>query len=771
MALTPGTKLGSYEVTSLLGSGGMGDVYLAKDLKLGRNVALKVLPESLSIDKDRLRRFEREARAASALDHSNIVTIHDISEADGCHFIVMQYVPGKTLGELLRAGPLEPERALRYATQAADGLSKAHSQGVVHRDIKPDNIMVTEDGTVKILDFGLAKLTEPSDLSEAPTRELEMAYTKEGQVIGTVPYMSPEQAQGRKVDEKSDIFSFGCVLYEMITGNRPFQSDSAAGVLAAIIRDEPRRVKEIMPSSPAALAATIRRALKKDPKDRHSSMAELRRELREIQNSLSTKRSISSVVRADFPEKLLEAPLLRIATVLLLLLGTAYLVNHIRKPPPLPTEVLPLTTMEGIETDPALSPDGKQVAYIWNGSEDGFYHIYVQLVSGGRPLQLTDASTNDCCPAWSPDGSEIAFQRRGAKGAEIYSVSSLGGSETRLAVTPGFGFTAMRLDWSPDGSTIAVTDVDESDTPPGIFLLSTETGEKKRVTTPPAGDQILDIDPEISPDGRTLAFIRSKHGPMGVADIYVQPVEGGDAIRVTTSELPLYDMDWTADGKALVYASIGRPTSDSWLWTVPAGGGEPSRLPYGEGAQNVSIAHNGNRLVFSQKIEEVNIWRLNGPESSAPGPPTKLISSTRRDYQPQHSPDGSRIAFFSDRTGRGSIWICASDGSNPIELTQEEQAIWPSWSPSGRMIAFNAWDIERGSADVYVIDAEGGFPRNLTDNEFNDGGPELVVRREMDLLRIGPHRRPTDLETPHRRRTSAAGDHERRSSSPRDGQW
>ncbi len=665
MALIPGTQLGSYEISSLLGSGAMGDVYLAKDLKLGRNVALKVLPEEFSTDKDRLGRFEREARAASALDHPNIVTIHDISEAEGYHFIVMQYVPGKTLGELIRTeGAMEPRRALDIAVQAADGLSKAHGQGVVHRDLKPDNIMIAEDGAVKILDFGLAKLTEPSDLSEAPTRDVEMAYTKEGHVVGTVPYMSPEQARGKRVDERSDIFSFGCVVYEMLTGKRPFIADSTAGVLAAIIRDEPKRLKELAPSAPSVLEKTIDRTLKKRPEDRYDSMAELHQQLCEIQGNLDTKHSILSAVFDEFPANLVETSFFRIAALCLILVGIAVFVYHTLKAPPPPPEILPLTTMEGVETGPALSPDGKQVAYSWDGGDDGRYHIYVQLVSGGPPLQLTDASANDCCPGWSPDGSDIAFLRRGADGPELYRVASLGGSASRLTATsgsgPGFSSTALGIDWSPDGGSIAMTDGDDSATPPGIFLLSTETGAKKRITSPQ--ELFLDAIPAFSPDGHDLAFIRYKRGSGGVGDIYVQSLDGGEPVRVTTSELPIYDMDWTSDGRAIVFSSVGRPTADSWIWKVPAAGGEPARLPFGEDARHVSVALDGNRLVFSQKIEEVNIWRLNGPTSSEQGPPTKLIASTRRDFMPQYSPDGSKIAFFSDRTGRGNIWVCASDG-------------------------------------------------------------------------------------------------------------
>ncbi len=303
MTLQPGTRLGFYEILEQIGAGGMGEVYRAKDTKLGREVAIKVLRGELASDPERLRRFEQEARAASALDHPNIITIYDISESDGIHYIVMQLVKGKTLRELLDKGPLPTERLLRFATQISEGLAKAHHEGIIHRDLKPENLMVTKDGYVKILDFGLAKLLQPSSprrsLGEGgPETDSErVTATKEGTVLGTVGYMSPEQAQGRSADQRSDQFSFGAIVYEMATGKRAFERDSAIQTLSAIIEDKPEPLARLNPKTPAPLRWIVERCLAKDPGRRYISTADLAKELEGLRDHLSEVPSESAAAR------------------------------------------------------------------------------------------------------------------------------------------------------------------------------------------------------------------------------------------------------------------------------------------------------------------------------------------------------------------------------------------------------------------------------------------------------------------------------------------
>src|SRR5215468_9747940 len=303
MALSPGSRLGPYEIVAALGAGGMGEVYRARDARLGREVAVKVLPADLSSDQDRVRRFEQEARSASGLDHPNIITIYDIGSADSTLYIAMQYVEGKTLRELLSSDPLPTKRVLEISVQIAEGLAKAHAAGIMHRDLKPENVMVSKDGFVKILDSGLAKLTAPQreeQLSELPTA---MAETRPGLVMGTVGYMSPEQASGKPLDFRSDQFSFGSILYEISTGKRAFQRDTTAETLTAIIREEPEPVGAINPKAPAPLRWIVERCLAKDPEERFGTTRDLDRDLASIRDHLSDTAVVSGEAAPAAPAR------------------------------------------------------------------------------------------------------------------------------------------------------------------------------------------------------------------------------------------------------------------------------------------------------------------------------------------------------------------------------------------------------------------------------------------------------------------------------------
>jgi Tol biopolymer transport system component len=703
----------------------MGEVYKANDLKLGRDVAIKVLREELASDPDKLKRFEQEARAASALDHPNIVTVYDIKEVDGRRFIVMQYVAGRTLRELLLRGQLDLVDTLRYASQIADGFSRAHQQGLVHRDLKPENVMVTDDGVVKILDFGLAKLVEPAEGSEAVTWEVEPAKTQEGHILGTVAYMSPEQAQGKKVDARSDIFSFGSVLYEMVTGRRAFVAETGMSLLTSIARDEPEPVREIVPSVPLELDRLIERAMRKDPDKRLRSMADIRVTLDEIQQDLKSGTVISAeqVLRRKRPARWWWAA----AVVLVLGMGAAvwYYVQT-AKPAGPPPRTVPLTTYPGFESEPALSPDGKQVAFTWDGGEGGASHLYVKLVDGGEPLQLTDDAAGTLSPAWHPEGTRIAFIRHieeddGNLVDGIFVVSALGGAEQRLATSHANGHG---LSWSPDGALLAMVDKNPADGLDAIFLLSTETGKKHQLTSPSPPSDLFTVGgdvqtggdrrPAFSPDGRTVAFVRGwEKSGAGQGDIYVQSLDADEATRLATPTGLVWDVDWTSDGRALVFSS-GPTFANSYLTRVPARGGAPSRLLIGDRARELSVTRDG-RMAYSQSLRDLDIWRVSGPAAGERSPPTNFIASTRDDSMPAYSPDGSKIAFVSDRGGTNEIWISDADGSNARQLTDRGHAISPKWSPSGRSIAFTS--MPEHLADVYIVDAAGGFPRNIT----NDG--------------------------------------------------
>ncbi|HEU5249272.1 MAG TPA: protein kinase, partial [Thermoanaerobaculia bacterium] len=389
MALPAGTRIGPYEVLAPLGVGGMGEVYRARDSRLGREVALKVLPEELSSDADRLARFDREARSASALNHPHIVTVYDIGRADSHSYIAMELVEGRTLRELVASGPLPGKRAVAIAAQAADALAKAHTAGIVHRDLKPENVMVSRDGFVKILDFGLAKLTAPVSgaVSHAATA---VDATRPGSLLGTVGYMSPEQARGGEVDFRSDQFSFGSILYEIASGRRAFQGDSAPETMAAIIREEPESLARVAASAPAPYRWIVERCLQKDPDDRYASTRDLARELADLRDHFSEiDRSGISVPTAPLPPSRSKAAriLLPVVAIDAFALGIAAAgLWSSRRSAALPPAIRALT-YSGADQSPAVSPDGRTIAF--TSRRDGLARIWVKQLATGGEAALT----------------------------------------------------------------------------------------------------------------------------------------------------------------------------------------------------------------------------------------------------------------------------------------------------------------------------------------------------------------------------------------------
>jgi tRNA A-37 threonylcarbamoyl transferase component Bud32 len=435
MGLAPGTRLGSYEIVSIIGAGGMGEVYRARDTRLERTVALKALPADKLGDEERKRRFLAEARAASALNHPNIVSIHDLAAAHGADFLVMEYVSGRTLEDAIPKKGLRLNEALRYATQIADALAAAHEAGIVHRDLKPGNIMVTPNGTIKLLDFGLAKLVERDAWrSGDATRTVA---TVDGTIAGTVSYMSPEQAEAKPLDGRSDIFSFGCVLYEMLTGHRAFQGESAMSTLSAVLRSEPKPVTLLAPDLPRDVERVIKRCLRKDPDRRFQTARDLKVALQELLDE-----SASGILAAPAPT---SNPNLRMwvgagALILIVATGLALWLGMQTRQPPGPAMVeSQVTAYEGFERDPAFSPDGNQVAFVWN--RDGANSdIYVRLIGAGQPVQLTNTPEPEFSPAWSPDGRWIAFLRGGLQNASLFVMPSIGGGERKVAESGPAGF-------------------------------------------------------------------------------------------------------------------------------------------------------------------------------------------------------------------------------------------------------------------------------------------------------------------------------------------
>ncbi len=508
--LAPGTILHHYRIGSTIGEGAMGVVYEGLDTRLQRPVAVKVLALDNVADPARKHRFAQEAQAASALNHPNIVTVYDVGSDQGVDFIVMEFVRGKTLQQLIPPTGISPALAMRYAVQIADAMAKAHAVGILHRDLKPSNIMVTDDHRIKVLDFGLAKLVDtphPPFADNATT----LALTEKGMLVGTTAYMSPEQAEGRPVDQRSDIFSFGSILYKLVTGRRPFTGDSQLAVLARVVNEDPTPPGSIASPIPSDLDKAILRCLRKDPARRFQTMADLKVALEDIEAAAAPRRA--GATESTWISKRWWAGA---TLVLLLLIGAAFSMLRPRgSPEPAePLRAVAMTTFPGQEQYPSISPDGKQVTFSWNGPKQDNFNIYVQQIGAGVPLQLTTSAERDYNPVWSPDGRWIAFLRTAAQPltSEVRLIAPLGGPERKVAEIRAREIIGvpMLLSWCPDGSCVVVTDSPGDGQPDALFALSLETGEKRQLTSPEP-TAFGDSQPAISPDGRWLVFRRQRH--------------------------------------------------------------------------------------------------------------------------------------------------------------------------------------------------------------------------------------------------------------------
>ena len=737
MTISAGTKLGRYEIRSKIGAGGMGEVYLAEDTTLGRPVALKLLPHEQTRNEERLRRFKQEAKAASALNHPNIITIHEVGEADGHHFIATEFIEGDTLRKSLQLnGSLKNGEALKVAIQTASALAAAHEAGIVHRDLKPENIMLRRDGYVKVLDFGLAKLTEtaPQQVdSSAPTMPL-MAHSASGVVLGTAPYMSPEQAAGKKVDARSDIFSFGAVLFEMVAGRRAFECDSLVETIAAIVNQEP---KPLPANTSHELAKVILRCLRKDPARRYQTMADLRLALEDLRDEALSGHRVGDVnVPMRRPWAWVIWPALLVVILLAgLIVWQPWRVAKNNEP----LRATTLTTLPGSELYPSFSPDGNNVAFMWNGPRQDNPDIYVQTIGSGTPLQLTKDPRQDSNPAWSPDGRWIAFLRGESSGAlsygkrELWLVPPLGGPERKLAEVrlQEYFSNPVYLTWAADSRALIVTDSPGDGMPDALFVVSLETGAKRQLTSPQS-PVLGDTNPAVSPDGRALVFRRRvtwSHGELYVMALGANLTAAGAPRRLTELKLAADYPTWTPDSKEILFSAKG------YLWRIDSSGSNlPSRLPFiGEDGTMPAFSRpqpgRGARLSYVHNSSDSNIYRL---EVSTPGAPALsrpvvAIASTKLDIHCRFSPDGRRVAFASTRSGEWEIWVSDPDGSNAIQLTfMHAQATGgPHWSPDGQRIVF-ASDLE-GQFEVYEIATTGGQPRRITSNPAFDHAAKYSV--------------------------------------------
>ncbi|MDT4954158.1 MAG: eukaryotic-like serine/threonine-protein kinase [Acidobacteriota bacterium] len=749
-----GQQINRYKVLSQLGAGGMGEVYLAQDTKLGRKIALKLLPASFTNDADRLHRFQQEARTASSLNHPNILTIYEIGDEQGLHFIATELIEGQTLRGRLASVPLELSDALDIILQAASALAAAHEVGIVHRDVKPENIMLRTDGYVKVLDFGLAKLADPKATRaelEAPTRM--RGNTTPGMVMGTVNYMSPEQARGLDVDERTDIWSLGVVLYEMLSGSVPFKGETPTDVTVSILEREPVLLATLSEKIPAELDWIVKKTLRKDREERYQTVREMLGDLRSVKQQLdfearleqsSTplvreseavattiqqphKRIADEAVRTDEIQEARATAIVKPAHLLskngkrssLLALVAAVLIaaatfgiyrlvsrsqsqnasaekNNVTEAPGV-ANIARVTVWSGLDTQPTLSPDGNSVAY--SSNHNGNFEIYVkQLTPGGREIQLTSDGQENFQPAWSPDGQRIAYysKRRGG----IWIVPTLGGAARQLTES-GSG-----PKWSHDGAMIAFQSDANPDLGSGsvgsstIWIVPSQGGTPKQVTKVgnPAGGH---VSPTWSPDNQRIAFVALNFSRQQIWSVSIN----GDNLKQMTKDnmksgYPLY----SPDGRSLYFAGgpiVGR-------LPISTESGEPTGNPVkvtDAGASIVSsltLSADGKRMAYSVQTLTSNIWSvpISPSTSEATGPPQPLTNQTgTRNNQPAFSPDGRKLAFMEYLRGGGAdIWVADADGQNPVQVTSSTKNLVPNWFPDGDQIAFvsnrdNHWSV------------------------------------------------------------------------------
>lgn len=734
-----GSTLSHYTIVRKLGSGGMGEVYLAHDTRLGRQVALKVLLADVAADPDRRARLEREARAVASLNHPNIVTVHSIEQAGDVHFITMELVDGKALSAMIPPRGLPVRQFFALALPLADAIGSAHERGITHRDLKPENVMVGDDGRVKVLDFGLAQI-RPGFIDDA-TETVAMTRhgkTLEGQIIGTVAYMSPEQAEAKILDHRSDIFSLGILLHEMITGRRPFSGDSHASIVSSILRDLPPAVTETHPALPNRLARIIQRCLEKEPARRYQSAIDLKNDLSELEQDIrSGVRDEISGRPAD--PRVGSARGRAVAAGLALLavtLGAAYGLlgrGGSEERPNLRGEIsfAQLTHAPGEELFPSLSPDGRGLVYA--SAAQGNLDIYAQRVGGENAVNLTrDSALDDSQPAFSPDGERVAF-RAERDGGGIFVMGATGESVRKIA---NIGYHPA---WSQDGqqivcSTQSVTDPAARFTTSQLWVITVANGERRLLSEGDASQ------PSWSPSGHRIAYWgRTSNTAPGT--IYTIPAQGGSApVAVTTDASLDWNPVWSGDGRHLYFASNRGGSMNLWRIGIDEASGRPLGRPQpvttGGGASNqhVSVSKDGSRIAYVSRVETMNLQRIgfdaaagattgaaewitrgsrtnSEPEPSPDGRRLTFSSTGKqqdimvsnadgsalqqltddafKDRGPRWSPDGERIAFYSDRTGRNEIWTINKDGTGVQQFTRSPGAHYPVWSPDGRRMAYS----------------------------------------------------------------------------------
>jgi len=713
--LTTGTRLGNvFEILGPLGAGGMGEVYRARDSKLGREVAIKVLPADVAGDADRMARFEHEARTASALNHPNIVTVHDVGHDGQIVYLVLELVQGRTLRERLTKGGLPWRVALPIAEQIAAGLAAAHGHGIVHRDLKPENIMVRDDGVVKILDFGLAKLhgAGPGQLATAT------AFTSPGAILGTVGYMSPEQARGDTVDGRSDQFALGSLLYEMATGVRPFAGDTAAQTLTAIMEKDPEPIGRARADAPRPIVWILDRCLAKNPRDRYGSTLDLAHDLRNVREHLSEISSAVHLPAGSRPRRRarIVAPLAWMFCGVVAGGSLGWGIAHRGAPPNVEPPKLRTITFSGQDYWPAASPDGRMLAFV--SRRDGVPRIWLKSLSEGNEAVLTAGP--DVAPRFAPDGSSVLFVRAEGGSTALYRIATLGGEPRKVLQN------ATEGDWSPDGTHIVFLRQGSSGgtTVTTVGVASIDGGGEKTIGT--INDAALGA-PRWSPDGQWIAISAGQFGASESAGKFIQLIrsDGSQSRRVMPTEEggDVSGTTWLDGGRTLLYtqgesvttvslgaAIINTGTSRVVAQDVVTGKGR-TLLWSPSLSTGVAVVGPGH-IVFDAATARQNLQEYD--ITQAPAVPGAILSQgTSLDRQPIYSPDGEWVAFSSNRSGNLDIWARARRTGELRQLTDHPADDWdPGFTPDGRQLV---WTSRRGgNFEIWMANADGTGAHQVT---------------------------------------------------------
>jgi eukaryotic-like serine/threonine-protein kinase len=709
LALTVGTRLGVYKVTAQIGVGGMGEVYRALDTKLGRDVALKILPPAFTSDVDRVARFEREARLLASLNHPHIGAIYGFEDAGNVPALVLELVEGDTLDDRVRRGPLPFSEALAIAQQIADALDAAHGSGIIHRDLKPSNIKITPDGVVKVLDFGLAKALAAEgsapDLSKSATTTA--GGTNVGVILGTAAYMSPEQARGKAVDKRTDIWAFGCVLYELLAGHPAFKGATFSDTIAAILEREPDW-GALPPATPATLRSLLRRCLEKDQKRRLRDIGDVRNWMEDLATG---EAGVGAAASPHARRGRLVWLLGGVALASASFAGWLWWVSSTQAPAR-SVQLQRLTDFVGMEESPAISPDGKTVAFVARAGSKR--QIWLRLLAGGVPLQITRDDADHEQPRWAPDSSSLIYYAPSATPGEhgtIWEIGALGGERRRVASALSGG------DISHDGRRIALFRFEGK----GIALvLVTRDGSGADQAKPMLPNSSYE-HPRWSPDDRWIAFQQENLAVAFDERVLVVPVATGGEAREIARGANLGGLSWLPNGSGVVYSSS---TGSTVLYpplfslrAVERDGAGDRQLTFGDVSYMEPDVHMSGLVTGSRIRMQSDIWKfpVDGPPAENTRRGLRITHQTGQAQTPSVSPDESEVVYLSDSGGHGNLWIARTDGSGVRQITFERNPAIsvgvPVGSPAGNQIVFILTRL--GMTGLSLVNRDGSGLRQL----------------------------------------------------------